>query len=228
MTLFLLYLFRKVYLHILIYIITMPVNLSQYRATEGTFNNRCLICFRNNYQHFKYYLNDINIAFDVISFSCSILRTISIFFLSLSFGIFVSNAIKKILFPRFRRIKGVFVSIFVFLFFVSFFSRRLLLSGDIKTNPGQRHNLNNHFTICRWDLNSIFAHSFAKVQLLEAYLSAQKFDIACFSETYLNSSCPFHDENLDIHGYIKVRVDHLANSKREGVCMYNKSCPDVH
>ena len=88
--------------------------------------------------------------------------------------------------------------------------------------------MSNHFTICRWDLNSIFAHSFAKVQLLEAYLSAQKFDIVCFSETYLNSSCPFHDENLDIHGYIKVRVDHLANSKREGVCMYNKSCPDVH
>ena len=118
MTSFLLYLFRRVYLHILIYIITMPVNLSQYRGTVGTFSNRYLIRFRNSYQHFKYYLNDIDIAFGVISFSCSILVTISIFFLSLSFGIFVCNTIKIFLFSRFKKIKGVFVSIFVFTFFI--------------------------------------------------------------------------------------------------------------
>ena len=119
MTSFLLYLFRRVYLHILIYIITMPVNLSQYRGTVGTFNNHYLIHFRNSYhQHFKYYLNNINIAFGVISFSCSILVTKSIFFLSLSFGIFICNTIKIFLLSRFKKIKGVFVSISVFTFFI--------------------------------------------------------------------------------------------------------------
>ena len=114
---FLLYFFRKVYLLILFYIITMPVNLRQYQETVGTFNNRYLIRFRN------YYLNDTDIAFGVISFSCSILATIPIFFLSLSFGIFVCNIVKIFLFSRFRKIKGVFLSIFVFTFFVSFLTK---------------------------------------------------------------------------------------------------------
>ena len=82
-TLFLLYLFKRVYLHILIYIITMPVNLNQYWGTVGTFNSRYLIRFRNSYQHVKCHFNDIDIAFSVISFSCSILTTISLFFLPL-------------------------------------------------------------------------------------------------------------------------------------------------
>ena len=162
---FILYLLRRVYLHILIYIITMPVNLNQYRGIVGTFNSRYLIRFRNSYQYVKCHLNDIVIALSVISFSCSILTTISIFFLSLSLGIFVCHTIKIFLFSRFRKIKGVFTSIFVFTFFVSFLSRKLPLSGDIETNPGPRRNLSNHFTICHWNLNSISAYNFAKVQL---------------------------------------------------------------
>ena len=43
------------------------------------------------------------------------------------------------------------------------------------------------------------------------------------SETYLNSSFPFDDDNLNILGYIMVRADHTADSKRGGVCMYYKN-----
>ena len=119
---------------------------------------RYLIRFRNSYQPFKYYLSDIDIAFGIVSFSCGILTTISIFFLSLSFGIFAFNTMKIFLFSRFRKIKGVFVGTFVFPFFVSFFfSRKLFLSGDIETNSCLRHNLNNH-----WNLNSISALNFAR------------------------------------------------------------------
>ena len=192
--------------------------------TAGTFNSRYLIRFRNSYQHVKYHLNDIDIAFSVISFSCSIFTTISIFFSSLSLGIFVSNTIKIFLFSRFRKIKGVFVNIFVFKFFISFFSRKLFLSGDIETNPDPRRNLSNYFAICHWNLNSIPAHNFAKVQLLKGYLAVHKFDIVCLSETYVNSSFPFDDDNLDIPDYIMIRADHPANSKRGGVCMYYKNC----
>ena len=84
--------------------------------------------------------------------------------------------------------------------------------------------MNNYFTICHWNLKSISAHNFAKVKLLKAYLAVHKFDIVCFSETYLNSGFPFHDDDLDITGYIMVRVDHLVNSKRGGVCMSYKNC----
>ena len=51
-----------------------------------------------------------------------------------------------------------------------------------------------------------------------------KFDIVCLSETYLNSSFPFDDDNLNIPGYTMVRADHLADSKRGGVCIYYKNC----
>ena len=109
-------------------------------------------------------------------------------------------------------------------FLFLFFPRKLLLSGDIETNPGPRCSLSNHFTICHWNLNITSAHNFAKVQLLKAYLTVHKLDITCLSETYLNSSFPFDDDNLDIPGYIMVRADHPANSKRGGVCMYYKNC----
>ena len=109
-------------------------------------------------------------------------------------------------------------------FLFLFFSRKLFLSGDIETNPGPRRNLNNHFTICHWNLNSISAHNFAKVQLLKPCLAIYEFDIVCLSETHLNSGFPFDDDSLDILGYIMVRTDHPANSKRGSVCMWYKNC----
>ena len=118
----------------------------------------------------------------------------------------------------------MFINILVFTLIVLFFSRKLHLSGDIQTNPGQRHNLNNHFTIRHWNRSSISPHDFANVQLIKAYLAVKKFDIVCLSETYLISSFPFDDGNLYISGYIMVRGDYPANSKRRGVLMYYKNC----
>ena len=115
------------------------------------------------------------------------------------------------------------VSIFFSTFF-DFFPRKLILSGDIENNSGPRRNLNNPFTICHRNLDSISAHNFAKVQFLKAYLAVHKFDIVCLSEIYLNSSFTFNDDNLDIPCDIMVRADHPANGKRGGVCMYYKNC----
>ena len=64
---------------------------------------------------------------------------------------------------------------------------------------------------------------FTKVSLLLVYIFVHKFDIICFSETYLNSEIPSDNENLEIPGYNLVREDHPSNSKRAGVCVYYKS-----
>ena len=95
------------------------------------------------------------------------------FFLSLSFGIFVYNTSKIFPFSRFRKIAGVFVNIFVFTFFVYLFSWMLFLSGDKETNPGKKSNLNKRSTIYHWNLNSLSAHSFAKVHLGKANASLE-------------------------------------------------------
>ena len=61
------------------------------------------------------------------------------------------------------------------------------------------------------------------MHLLKAYVTVHKFDLICLSETYLDSSIPFDDNNLEISGYNNLtRSDHLSNSKRGCVCIYYK------
>ena len=71
------------------------------------------------------------------------------------------------------------------------------------------------------NLNSISAHNYPKVSLLNVYLTVHKFDIVCLSETYLDSNTAPDNVNLEISGYSLVRSGPY-NSKREGVCIYYK------
>ena len=64
---------------------------------------------------------------------------------------------------------------------------------------------------------------YKKVSLLSAYISIHKFDIICFSETYLNSETLSDDDNLKIPGYNVNGDDHLSNTERGGVCVYYKN-----
>ena len=96
------------------------------------------------------------------------------------------------------------------------------LSGDVEENPGPKPSSSQNFSICRWNLNSISAHNYVKLSLLRAYLSTQKFDVICISETYLNSDTSTVDENLETAGYTLIRADHPPNTKRGGVCIYYK------
>ena len=105
----------------------------------------------------------------------------------------------------------------------AWFYSLLLLGGDVELNPGPEHSSSNAFYIGHWILNSISAHNYVKVFLFKAYIAIHKFDIICISETYLDSSPPFDDNNLEISGYTLVRSDHLSNNKKSGVCIYYKS-----
>ena len=76
--------------------------------------------------------------------------------------------------------------------------------------------------MCYWNLNSISAHDFSKLSLLEAYISCHTYDIICLSETSLDSSVPYDDPRLNLSGYKLVRADNLSNNKRGGVGIYFK------
>ena len=56
-----------------------------------------------------------------------------------------------------------------------------------------------------------------------AYISVHKYDIICFSETYLNSETLPYDNNLEIPGYKFIRNDHSSSTKCGGVCVYYKN-----
>ena len=61
----------------------------------------------------------------------------------------------------------------------------LFTLGDIELNPGpNKTNTSCKFSVCHWNLNSLAAHNFEKVGLLEAFNSINKFDIICVSESF--------------------------------------------
>ena len=87
------------------------------------------------------------------------------------------------------------------------------LSGDYEENPGSQSKSCNSLSICQWNFNSIPAHNFIKLPLLRAYISINKYDITCLSETYLDSGISFKDGDLEVPGYTLVRADHPNNTK---------------
>ena len=102
--------------------------------------------------------------------------------------------------------------------------RIIILSGDIETNPGPKRSFSSQgLKICHWNLNSLSSHMNKKVSLLSAFLSVQKFDIICLSETYLNFKTSPDDDNLEIPGNNIIRKNRPCNTKRGGVCVYYKN-----
>ena len=94
------------------------------------------------------------------------------------------------------------------------------VSGDTEKNSGPKEDLSQTISIDRWNLNSLVAHNFTKVALLKAYLSVQRLNISCVSETYFNSNITEDDESLQIPGCDLIRSDHPSNNKRGGVVIY--------
>ena len=99
----------------------------------------------------------------------------------------------------------------------------LFVCGDVELNPGPKNrNSCYNFSICHWNLNSITAHNFAKVNLLQAYNAIHDFDMICLFESYLDSTVSSDNDNLYIRDYNLVRTDHPGNIKRGGVYVYFK------
>ena len=107
-----------------------------------------------------------------------------------------------------------------FCWLLSFISVILLvLSGETETNPGPDPGYPNRFSFCHWNLNSIAAHNFIKMFLLQSYNTIHRFDIICLSETYLDNSNHSDDDQLTFLGYKLIRADNPNNIKKGGVCI---------
>ena len=79
--------------------------------------------------------------------------------------------------------------IFSYFFFNLFCCLFLRQHGDFEVNPGPKKKAAvKHFPYCHWNVNSLAAHDYKKVSLLEAYNAIHHYDLICVSETYLDSS----------------------------------------
>ena len=67
--------------------------------------------------------------------------------------------------------------------------------------------------------NSISAHDFVEILLLQAFNSRRKFDKVCLSDTFLNSSLESDDDSLVSNGYKLIRTDNPSDLKRGGACI---------
>ena len=95
-------------------------------------------------------------------------------------------------------------------------------SEDTKQKSGLKSNSCQSFSICHWNLNSISAHNYIKISLLKTYIATHKLDVICLSETYLDSSIPNNDGNLEIPGYDLFRSKHPSNTTRGAACIYHR------
>ena len=205
----------------------MPVDMNTWRAALGLFGNVIM---------------GSSIVYLTTCFRCilySILLLITILFLlftihfydkDLSMMAFLSLRVNSI------NIKGSFLNKFftkcctcphVLMFFcplllILISVILLLLSGDIQKNPGPNLDYLSSFSFCHWNLNSIAAHNFIKMSLLQVYNAINRFDIICLSETYLDNSYHTDDDQLTFTGYNLIRADNPNNIKRGGVCIYHR------
>ena len=93
--------------------------------------------------------------------------------------------------------------------------RTILLSGDVETNPGP-----DTLDFCTWNLNSITAHDFLRVSLIEAYNSVYNYDLIGIVETHLDSTVD--KDRLAPDGYTFIKDNHPQNVKSGGVGLYIK------
>ena len=54
----------------------------------------------------------------------------------------------------------------------------MLQHGDIETNPGPRGKHSQYFSFCHCNLNSLPAHNYAKVFILQVFGVFHKFDLS--------------------------------------------------
>ena len=105
-------------------------------------------------------------------------------------------------------------------FFIKNFKHLLLLSGNIEINPGLKRSSTIKF--CHWNLDELAAHDFIKVPLIETFITTSNIDIVCLSETFIDSTIPDDNVNIQRNGYLLLRADHPNNIKGGCVSIFNR------
>ena len=109
---------------------------------------------------------------------------------------------------------------FTIRYFINKFKHLLLLSENIEINPFPKRSSYKKF--CHWNLNVLATHDVIKVPLLEAFITSNNFELVCLSETFLDSTVPSDDVNIQINGYSLLTAIHPNDIKCGGVRIYFK------
>ena len=93
----------------------------------------------------------------------------------------------------------------------------MITHGDIEVHPGPLPL----FKFMHWNLNSIPAHEFERVSLLQAFATQEKLNVIAVTESALKSNIP--DDKIEIEGFSTLRNDLPNNDRCGGVLLYYKN-----
>ena len=94
----------------------------------------------------------------------------------------------------------------------------LFLCGDVELNPGPP--LNDYLKFMHWNANSLPAHNFARIPLIQLYNAINDFSLIAISETALKNEIP--NEKIEIPGYCPIKCDLANDDSHCGVMIYHK------
>ena len=106
----------------------------------------------------------------------------------------------------------------IFIIIYHFHCDDLLSHGDIHPLPGPT---TPYFKFMHWNANSLPAHDFIRVPLIQAYNSIHNFHLIAITETALKNDVP--NDKIDIPGYTPIRCDLTGNDTHGGVMIYHKN-----
>ena len=195
----------------------MPIDSNLFRARVGVYNFNMRSCKKKK----NIYIKRLSTTPLKKSFKTSlfmlIVFSLLVVFLNSSFIFIFKGASESITKTNLTLPNYMFT---IRYFINNFKHLLLLLSGDTEINPDPKRSSNIKF--CHWNLNGLASHDFIKVRLMEAFITSNNFDLVCLSETFLDSTIPNDDANIQINGYSLLRAGHPNDIKRGGVCIYFK------
>ena len=86
-----------------------------------------------------------------------------------------------------------------FVFFLIVLQILLVLSGTIELNPGPDKIKKTKLSFAVWNLDSIPAHDYARITLIETFQSTYNFDIFGVCESFLSDG--ISNEDILINGF---------------------------
>ena len=170
----------------------MSVNLIQCQVAIGVFN--CKKCvFANSSNLFSHKL------FSKLNFQSlqNLLLTILIFLSLFLFCLAMKNVkakVKKIQILSGRVIRSV--AVILLIHHIWLHGLTIMSVGILNLTVDLNISRIKNLSICHWNLNSIPAHSFQKLDLLQGYMSGNKVNILRLSETFINLDISCDGSNL--------------------------------
>ena len=93
----------------------------------------------------------------------------------------------------------------------------LLISGNVHKNPGPGHGCRDEglLKFMHWNVNSLPAHDFIRIPLIQSLNAYNDYDIIDITETALNSD--IYDDRLAPEGFLPIRRDLPLEDTHDGL-----------